>query len=110
MVRPQAAALVRCLSRFVDTHPGTRFGTVFGRPAAFAGRRVFAEVTTEGMSCRLPPDLVRRSRGVRGRLRPGRRRGWVVVTGDDADPDRAVHAVLEVAAAYAATQSTPPTR
>ena len=103
MVRPPAAALVRCLISFVETHPGTRFGTLFGRPAAFAGRRVFAQVTNAGLSCCLPGELARRPRKAGGRLRQGRRRGWVVVTGARGDDDLAAHALLEVAAAHVAT-------
>ena len=47
------------LDEFVATHRGTRVGLVFGQPAAFAGRRVFARISRRGLEYRaqavIPP-------------------------------------------------------
>ena len=40
------------LDEFVATHRGTRVGRLFGQPAAFAGRRVFARVSRRGLEYR----------------------------------------------------------
>ena len=108
MASHRPAVFVQCLTDFVETQPGTRFGTVFGRPAAFAGHQVFAEVTVERVSCCLPPEVVARSRRLGRLLRVGHGRGWVVVTGVRADRGLSVHALLEVAAAHVATTHRPP--
>ena len=47
------------LREFVETHRGLRAGMMFGLPAAFAGRRVFARVVKTGIAYRVPADLVR---------------------------------------------------
>lgn len=48
------------LDEFVATHRGTRLGRLFGQPAAFAGRRVFARVSRRGLEYRV--QTVRRLR------------------------------------------------
>ena len=40
------------LQAFVEQHRGLRFGKIFGRPAGYAGRRVFAYVTSDGLAIR----------------------------------------------------------
>jgi hypothetical protein len=40
------------LDEFVASHRGTRVGRLFGQPAAFAGRRVFARVSRRGLEYR----------------------------------------------------------
>jgi hypothetical protein len=59
------------LDEFVASHRGTRVGRLFGRPAAFAGRRVFARVSRRGLEYRVmqPPRL-------RGRQPDP---GWILV-------------------------------
>ncbi len=42
------------LDAFVASHRGLRSGHVFGVPAAFAGRRVFAKLDRDGLRLRLP--------------------------------------------------------
>lgn len=49
--------LKAALDTFVAAHRGLRSGRVFGRPAAFAGRRVFARLTDEGVQLRLPASF-----------------------------------------------------
>ena len=99
MTRQQHVTLARFLLQFVETHPGTRFGQMFGHPAAFAGTRAFAEVTSEGLSCRLPREAIGRGFPVRARLRPGPHWGWFVIT----DPGVGSGTLLEIAAFHAAT-------
>ena len=48
-------SLMGLLRGFADTHRGIRLTVLFGEPAAFAGPRVFARVTSDGLLCRLPP-------------------------------------------------------
>jgi len=42
------------LDAFVASHRGLRSGHVFGAPAAFAGRRMFAKLDRDGLRLRLP--------------------------------------------------------
>ena len=39
-----AMNVVVFLKNFVETHQGVRLGGLFGEPAAFVGRRVFARI------------------------------------------------------------------
>lgn len=41
------------LQTFVEQHRGLRFGKMFGRPAGYAGRRMFAHGTKEGLAIRV---------------------------------------------------------
>ena len=100
MTRQQHLTLARFLSEFVETHPGTRFGRLFGRPAAFVGTGVFADVTNEGLRCRLPREVAGRGSPVRARLHSGPYRGWLVIT---ADAVVRTSPLLELSAMYAAT-------
>ncbi len=82
MTDGQRARLTRLLLAFIDAHPGTRRGQLFGRPAAFAGSRPFAEITDTGLACRVPAETVR-GRDQTGLLfRPDRRPGWVLVSAE----------------------------
>jgi hypothetical protein len=40
------------LATFVEQHRGLRFGRLFGQPAGYAGRRVFAYVSSGGLAVR----------------------------------------------------------
>jgi hypothetical protein len=69
------------LSRFVAAHRGLRLGRLFGARAAFAGRRVFSSVTTEGITVRLPDSAIHAAlaRGATRWAPDGRPRGeWVI--------------------------------
>jgi hypothetical protein len=48
------------LEEFVETHRGARLGKMFGLPALYAGRRLFACLIEDGMIVRLPPEIARR--------------------------------------------------
>ena len=61
------------LDEFVATHRGTRLGRLFGEPAAFAGRRVFARVSRGGLEYRV--QTVRHS----ARKSHHSNAGWVLV-------------------------------
>ncbi|MGE3275880.1 MAG: hypothetical protein AB7O67_12260 [Vicinamibacterales bacterium] len=94
---------VRALRAFVDGHAGLRFGTLFGVPAAFAGRRAFAKVEGAALLVRVPPaahDFARRAGAV-----PARQgRGWLRFSASGG-VGRLVP-LLEVAAQAAATATT----
>src|ERR1044072_215380 len=51
------------LEEFVETHRGARLGTMFGLPALYAGRRLFACLVEDGLIVRLPPEIARRESG-----------------------------------------------
>ena len=102
MTRYQAR-LAHRLRAFVEEHPGVRLGQVFGDPAAFAGTRMFARVTREGLVCRLPDTGTIPSM----RWAPGgyatRRLGWRVIQGSRLADAARMTALLELAARYVAT-------
>lgn len=72
--------LLRFLADFIEHHRGLRLGRLFGRPAGYAGRRMF--VCLKGRSL-----LVKRSN-----------RGWVTYTPKDAREAARLIPILEVAA------------
>ena len=104
MTTDQRGGFAKLLSAFVDAHPGTRRGQLFGRLAVFAGPRPFAEITDDGLACRVPTRLARDCCPGR-RFRSDGRPGWVVVSpgpGPEADV-AGVATLLELAAANVAT-------
>ena len=87
------------LAAFVESHRGLRSGRLFGRPVAYAGRRVFASACEDGIAARLPPDASRAA------LRRGAvkwKRGWVIFPLEDASAAERIGPFLEVAARHAA--------
>jgi len=102
MTRHQAR-LAHRLRAFVDEHPGVRLGQVFGDPAAFAGARMFARVTREGIVCRLSdtgtiPSMLWAPGG-----HAARRLGWRVIQGSRLADVARMTALLELAARHVAT-------
>lgn len=90
------------LKNFVETHRGVRLGGLFGEPAAFVGRRVFARIKKDHLLCWSPSAAASRS-VVRGH-RVARERAWMYVATDTpADQLGAVAALERAAAAVAAT-------
>jgi hypothetical protein len=78
------ADLQHLLDDFIEHHRGTRGGRLFGAPAAYAGRRMFACLRGNGVIVKVP------------------KRGWVKYTPRSrADAVRLIP-VLEVAARYVA--------
>lgn len=97
--RPPGEA-IRLLRAFVETHAGLRFGSLFGAPAAFAGRRAFARVDGQLLSIRVPAagrDFARRL----GAAPAPTGRGWMRLPRDLGAPDR-LGPLLELAARAAA--------
>ena len=106
MTNEQRASLARLLSGFIDAHSGTRRGQFFGRPAAFAGAKPFAEITDMGLACRVPARVARDHCSGRRRFRSDRRPGWVVVPAEFRGEDVAgLPALLELAAVNVATSA-----
>ena len=103
MICSQESPLVKCLNDFVETHPGTRLGNVFGRPVAFAGHRVFAEIKDGVINCYLPLKLTKSLFKGGLRIRCGRRRGWIVLVGTVEDHSLMLQLLLEMAATYVTT-------
>src|SRR5688572_28290342 len=48
------------LEEFAEQHRGARLGRMFGLPAVYAGRRLFACLIEDGVIVRLPDDIARR--------------------------------------------------
>ena len=89
------------LKNFVETHRGVRLGGLFGEPAAFVGRRVFARINKDRLLC---CSVSESSRSVVRGHRVGRERAWMYVATDTpADKLGAVAALERAAAAVAAT-------
>jgi hypothetical protein len=91
------------LTEFVDAHRGVRLGHLFGRPAMFAGRRMFASVEEGGIIVKLPVDVARREigRGAHARSGPGKR-SWVLYRPRTVVEARRLWPILELAARDAA--------
>ena len=106
------ADLAEFLREFVAAHRGLRLGSAFGRPAAYAGRRIFAMVDEDALRCRLPPDIAMREvKGRRAdRVEPsagGPRRAtnaWVAYRPADRAAMARLAPTLEIAARYVAEQ------
>jgi hypothetical protein len=93
------------LSDFVSAHRGLRLGRLFGRPAAFAGRRVFACVMEDALIVKLPIDLARReiAHGARLHIRDGRiMRAWVSYRPRTSVAAQRLWPILEMAVRHAA--------
>jgi hypothetical protein len=108
------ADLEALLTEFVEQHRGVRLGRMFGWPAGYVGRRLFACVIRDGVIVRLPADVERRE--LRGRARPFVRAGkpmksWVVYRPRTVSDSQRLAPVLELAARHVAqTQMTKPPR
>jgi len=88
---------------------------MFGQPAGYAGRRMFACLAGETIVVRLPPDVARRElgerRGAAAVARPYVRRGremkdWVQYAPRTPRDMMRLASVLEVAARHAAQKLT----
>jgi hypothetical protein len=73
--------LGRSVAEVVSSLDGTRAGKMFGYPAFFAGRRLFACVYGDGIALRLKPDDVIGTEARVNDFRPQGRvmRGWVLL-------------------------------
>lgn len=95
------------LDAFAAEHRGVRLGQLFGQPAVFAGRKVFARLTSEGVQLRLPPASNDASGPARRSRVPPRRRSqtaaaaWTTITPHSSAAGR-LEMLLEQAARYVA--------
>lgn len=102
---PFRADLQTFLTEFAGQHRGIRLGKMFGVPAGYVGRRLFACVIEDGIIVRLPDDVAKRE--LKGEGAPFSRRGkvtgaWVMYRPRKrADATRLVP-VLEIAARHMA--------
>jgi hypothetical protein len=108
---PFRADLKPFLEEFVEQHRGVRLGVMFGLPAAYAGRRLFACLMEDGIIVRLPPDIARREirKGAKPysqRTRPGG--SWIMYRPRTVVDARRLSPMLEIAARTVAEQSTQP--
>ena len=104
------------LEEFADSHRGVRLGKMFGWPGLYAGRRLFACVSDDGLVVKLPIDIARReirdgarpfSQGPatpRSRQPSPRNSSWVVYRPRSIVAARRLVPVLEVAARDVARQ------
>jgi len=101
----RSADLRSALIEFAASHRGVRLGHLFGQPAMYAGRRMFASVREDGIIVKLPVDLVRGeiARGAAPHTRRGRVvRDWVTYRPRTVVEARRLWPMLEVAARNAA--------
>ena len=106
MTHDERNGLAHFLRSFIETHPGTRCGQLFGRCAAFVGVRMFAEITDSGLACRLQARLVPVNMYSQLKLRSVRRFEWVVVLPDQWNQEKnltSLVSLLELAVAHVAT-------
>jgi hypothetical protein len=97
--------LVSFLEEFTAQHRGVRLGKMFGLPALYAGRRLFACLLEQGVIVRLPEDDARRAvkAGARPYGRRGRRTGaWVLYEPRTRLAARRLTPTLEIAARHVA--------
>jgi hypothetical protein len=95
------------LEEFVDSHRGLRLGRVFGRPAVYAGRRLFTCLMENGLIVLLPRDVARHEieRGAAPYTkRAGATAAWVIYAPRTAVDARRLIPVLEIAARTVAEQ------
>jgi hypothetical protein len=102
---PFRADLRAFLTEFTERHRGVRLGQMFGLPAGYVGRRLFACLMEDGLIIRLPPDVARRE--ITGRGAPYSRRGtplgsWVMYRPRTIVEARRLVPVLEMAARHIA--------
>ena len=94
------------LREFIADHRGIRFGKMFGLPAGYVGRRLFACLMEDGVLVRLPEDVAKRDvRARRGTAYSHRGRvmgSWVMYRPRDAAAARRLAPVLEIAARHVA--------
>lgn len=97
--------LEQLLNTFVADHRGLSTGRLFGAPAAYAGRKVFACLVNDGITVRLAPDAVpiALERGGRRWTPIGRRMtNWVIFSPASAHAAACLTPFLEIAARHVA--------
>jgi TfoX/Sxy family transcriptional regulator of competence genes len=108
MAIPYRRELTTFLDEFVARHRGVRVGKMFGLPALYAGRRLFACLIEEGVIVRLPDAVARQQVKAGGkpfaqRQRSGKPMGsWILYEPRTAVAARRLTPVLELAAQHVA--------
>ncbi len=96
----------RWLAAFVSDHRGVRPGKMFGRPAAFAGAKLFACAYDAGLLCKLPDDIfndeVRKRRGIPFEAGGRKMSRWILYRPPSAAAARRLGPILEHAARFVA--------
>jgi TfoX/Sxy family transcriptional regulator of competence genes len=106
---PYRRELTSFLEEFAAQHRGVRLGKMFGLPALYAGRRLFACLLEDGVIVRLPDADARRAlkSGAREYSRRGRPAGaWVIYEPRTALAARRLAPMLEIAARHVARIQT----
>ena len=108
---PYRSELTPFLEEFAVEHRGVRLGKMFGLPAVYAGRKLFACLIEEGIIIRLPDEIARRE--LRAGGKPYSRRGgkpmgtWIMYEPRSAAAaSRRLTRVLEIAARHVARRQT----
>lgn len=109
---PYRRELTTFLEEFAARHKGVRLGKMFGLPAVYAGRRLFACLIEEGVIVRLPDAVAKRelkagAKPFNGRQRPGKPMGaWILFEPRSAGAARRLTPVLEIAAEHVVRRQT----
>jgi hypothetical protein len=94
------------LADFIEEHRGLRRGHMFGRPAGYAGRRMFVCLIDDGFIVKLPPGVAKdelRARKAIAFVRRGRAStSWIKYSPRTALDASRLAPILEIAARYAA--------
>jgi hypothetical protein len=88
---------------FVEEHRGVRLGRMFGLPATYVGRRLFACLLEDGIIVRLPNDVAKREIKAGGRAysrRPHPMGSWVMYRPRTRIAARRLVPILEIAASH----------
>lgn len=106
MAIPFRADLQRFLAEFIEQHRGLRMGRLFGRPAGYAGRRLFVCLMNDGFIVKLPlgiaKDEVRAGRASVFERRGQVGKAWIKYTPGTARQAGRLTPILELAAHHAA--------
>jgi hypothetical protein len=106
--------LVPFIEEFAANHRGVRLGKMFGLPAVYAGRRLFACLIEDGVIVRLPDDVAKRELKAGARTYSGRDRvatrkpfgSWIMYEPRSAAAARKLTPLLEIAARHVARRQT----
>lgn len=94
------------LREFITSHRGLRLGKMFGLPAGYVGRRLFACLLEDGVIVRLPVEVAKREiTARRGKPYSPRRRAtgsWVMYRPRDVVAARRLAPVLEISVRHIA--------
>ena len=94
------------LADFVEQHRGLRIGKMFGRPAGYAGRKMFVCLMDDGVIVKLPERVakeeVREGKAAIFTMRGRPSKAWIKYSPRSAREAGRLAPILEVAARYVA--------